>query len=149
MKFSEIERERWDELKPYIDTVLLPVSGLTGAEQPWEATQALELLRDALDPLEQLYKGRVVTYPAIHYGESDEQLERLVSEMCARLAASGFRYCVVVSGNERFASFHPKEASLVIVPAAGEGADFGSDYKARIRKAIESLWFPGGMKSNP
>ncbi|WP_274364614.1 DUF2487 family protein [Paenibacillus thermotolerans] len=144
MKFSDIDRERWDELKPYLDTVLLPVSGLTGAESPWEATVMLEKLRDALDPLEQLYKGRVVTYPAVHYAESDERLERLVGEMCGRLTAGGFRYCVVVSGNERLAAFRPKEASLVVVPEAGEAAEEGANYRARIRKAVESLWFGGG-----
>lgn len=145
MKFSDIERERWEELQPYLDTVLLPVSGMTGLEQPWEASQTLEQLRDALDPLEQMYRGRVVTYPAVHYAESDEELKRLLDELCLRFKKSGFRYCVVVSGNARLSGFRPEEASLVIVPLSGEQPELTGDYKTRVRKEVEALWF-GGKK---
>ncbi|WP_199614937.1 DUF2487 family protein [Paenibacillus alkalitolerans] len=145
MKFSDIERDRWEELKPYFDTAILPVSGMTGREQPWEATEALERLRDALDPIEQMFKGRVVIYPAVHYSESEEHLKRLVEETCRRLKACGFRHCVVVTGSGRLSSFGCEEASLVIAPpGAEEEADSGSGYRTRVRQAVEALWASGG-----
>lgn len=64
MKFSDIEEQTWDELRPYLDTAVLPVTGLNGGETPWEATRELEYLRDALDLIEIPFKGRIVTYPA-------------------------------------------------------------------------------------
>ena len=67
MKFSDIDKEQWPELKPYLDTVLLPVTGLSGDEQPWEATRGLEKLRDLIDAVEIPFHGRVVIYPAYHY----------------------------------------------------------------------------------
>ncbi|MGO4375464.1 DUF2487 family protein, partial [Paenibacillus sp. MCAF20] len=67
MKFSEIEKEQWEELRPYLDTCLLPVTGMDGSEQPYEATEWLERLRDIMDLIEIPFKGRVVTYPACHY----------------------------------------------------------------------------------
>ncbi|WJH37540.1 YpiF family protein [Paenibacillus sp. CC-CFT747] len=67
VKFSEIREEQWKDLQPYLDTCLLPITGLTGTESPWMTTEALEMLRDIMDLVENPYKGRLVTYPALHY----------------------------------------------------------------------------------
>ncbi|HZG78398.1 MAG TPA: DUF2487 family protein [Paenibacillus sp.] len=140
MKFSEIERDRWEELRPYLDTALLPLSGLTGAESPSDATAALERLRDALDPLEQAYRGRVVTYPALHYAANDEALAALADELCARLKASGFRYCVVVTGDPRLHALRVPNASAVLGPRP-ENADAPSElYRSLAKRTIEALW---------
>lgn len=134
MKFSEIEREKWKELSPYLDTVLLPLSGLTGREEPWEATEALERLRDALDPLERAYKGRVVTYPALHYAVSNEALVEVADELCDRLFASGFQYCIVVTGDEEVAALPFERPSAVIGPGGEE------PYELRARNVVATLW---------
>jgi hypothetical protein len=140
MKFSEIEQDRWQELRPYVDTALLPLSGLAGTETPFEATAALERLRDALDPLEQSYRGRVVTYPALHYAASDESLASLADELCARLKASGFRYCVVVTGDPRLHSLRVPNASAVLGPRP-ESNDAPSElYRSLAKRTIEELW---------
>jgi 23S rRNA (pseudouridine1915-N3)-methyltransferase len=97
MKFSDIEQKGWDELAPYLDTCLLPVTGLAGNEYPWEATKALEDLRDALDCLEVPFKGRIVTYPALHYLPVGEERETLVNSMCDKLKEKGFRYVIIVT----------------------------------------------------
>jgi len=140
MKFSEIEQERWEELRPYVDTVLLPLSGLTGTETPFEATAALERLRDALDPLEHTYRGRVVTYPALHYASGDEALEALADELCARFKASGFRYCVVVTGDPRLHELRVPNASAVLGPRP-EANDAPSElFRSRAKRTIEEMW---------
>jgi 23S rRNA (pseudouridine1915-N3)-methyltransferase len=142
MKFSDIERESWPELQPYVDTVLLPLSGLTGRELPWEATEALERLRDALDPLETAYKGRVVTYPAIHYAASDEALTALTDKLCERLYEIGFAYCVVVGGAERLLQLPLKKASALLVPKeAPAPAEKRIVYHKQVKETIEALWF--------
>lgn len=134
MKFSEIEREQWKELAPYLDTVLLPVSGLTGGEEPWEAVSALERLRDALDPLETAYRGRVVTYPALHYVNSDDELVKWTDELCDRLFAVGFQFCIVVTGDEKVAGLRFERPSAVIGPAGDEL------YAQQAKRMVESLW---------
>jgi 23S rRNA (pseudouridine1915-N3)-methyltransferase len=143
VKFSDIEREKWEELKPYLDTALIPLSGLTGGEQPWEATEALERLRDAMDPIEKTYYGRIVTYPAVHYAESDDALKRTVNELCRKLLESGFKYCMVVAASGRLADFRAEEASIVIAPPSGGQVESQSEYRSRIRAALEKLWFGG------
>lgn len=141
MKFSEIEQEQWPELQPYIDTVLLPLSGLTGCESPYEATEALERLRDALDPLESAYRGRVVTYPALHYAEDDETLAALADKLCVRLRDGGFKYCVVVAGHPRLLQWTIPNASAFIGPAEPDERFPAELYRSIAKRTIEGLWF--------
>lgn len=143
MKFSEISKDRWAELQPYLDTVLLPLSGLTGKESPVEATAALERLRDALEPLETSYKGRVITYPALHYAADDESLATLADKLCERLRESGFAYCVVVAGHSRWGQLNIPNASAVIGPnPENAGQDAEEPYRTRAKRCIEGLWHP-------
>lgn len=141
MKFSEIEQDRWEELAPYVDTVLLPLSGLKGTELPWEATEALERLRDALDPLESSFKGRVLTYPAVHYAVDDASLEELADALCERLAASGFAHCIVVIGSERLRKLRFARASAVIGPCIAEEGAEPEPYARRAKRAVEAVWY--------
>jgi hypothetical protein len=113
MKFSDIKGEEWDELKPYLDTCLLPVTGLTGTEQPWEATLELAKLKDALDALEIPYKGRVVTYPAMHYLFPGREASD-VDQACQQLRDAGFRYVVVVTANGDVAELSVPSADLLL-----------------------------------
>jgi 23S rRNA (pseudouridine1915-N3)-methyltransferase len=98
MKFSDVNTQSWNDLRPYVDTCLLPITGLSGLEQPWEAARALEELRDALDLFEIPYKGRVMTYPACHYIFADNGMEFL-NQICDQLKKSGFAYVIAVSAN--------------------------------------------------
>jgi len=140
MKFSDIDKERWPELKPYIDTALLPLSGLTGRESPHEATAALERLRDALDPIETAYRGRIVTYPALHYAEDDAALAELADKLCARLLDSGFAYCVAVAGDPRLAALRIPNASALIAPEPSDPDAPSEHYRSRAKRLIETLW---------
>jgi len=133
MKFSDIESGRWAELKPYLDTCLLPVTGLTGLEQPDEATQALEQLRDVMDAIEIPFTGRVVTYPACHY-VGDPAGGELVEALCQSLKRAGFRYVIVVSA--RLGQLNPPSADLRIVPDSTGSAPTG----AEIGQAVRDLW---------
>jgi 23S rRNA (pseudouridine1915-N3)-methyltransferase len=102
MKFSDVNEKTWDDLRPYVDTCLLPVTGLRGKEQPWEVTCALEDLRDALDLFEIPYKGRVLTYPALHYVSEDNALEQ-INEVCSQLKENGFAFVIAISANANLA----------------------------------------------
>ena len=93
MKFSEIRQTEWPSLMQYMDTCLLPVTGLIGTEQPWQAADKLERLRDLLDDIETPYNGRVVTYPAFHYTEEDT-LELTLNQLCNKLKQGGFHYVI-------------------------------------------------------
>ena len=132
MKFSEFDGERWGELQPYFDTCVLPVTGLSGSESPAEATAALERLRDLLELVEIPYKGRTVTYPAMHYTADDpEAVERTVG----KLREAGFKYAIVVAlaaGARRAES----GADLWVLPE--ENGEL-PDAKA-VSEAVQAMW---------
>ncbi|GLX68958.1 DUF2487 family protein [Paenibacillus glycanilyticus] len=132
MKFSDIAKEQWDELRPYLDTCLLPVTGMTGLEQPHEARIALEQLRDVMDLVEIPFKGRIVTYPAMHYGHGEAEL---INRTCQSLKGAGFRFVILISAvslNE----LECPEADLIICPSA----DGEAPSAAIVSKAVQALW---------
>ncbi|WP_426453600.1 DUF2487 family protein [Paenibacillus sp. S-38] len=148
MKFSEINEGQWEELRPYLDTCLLPVTGLTGAESPWQAARELEHLRDALDLLEIPFKGRTVTYPALHFTPAGDTvtLRSLLQQVCTGLRSEGFRYVVLVTAQ-------PEEVLSTEVLEAG-GADRilrcpqqqleqkGAEAKREAAGMLTDLWHP-------
>lgn len=140
VKFSEMEQDQWSSVKEYFDTVVLPVTGLKGNEQPWEATKALEELRDALDFLEIPYKGRTVTYPAIHY-INKEYGESAINMCCRQLKEAGFSYVVVVTADEELSSLDLAEADLFFFLNSSKTGVNPEDYKNEIALKLQQLWF--------
>jgi len=130
MKFSEIKKEEWPALKPYLDTCLLPVTGLDGSESPVEAADCLEKLRDVLDLIERPYRGRTVTYPAWHYVSDRETLEAQLAASVNKLREAGFRYVVIVTATDELAVGPQAGADLVVTPANS----------AEATKLIADLW---------
>ncbi len=141
MKFSEIDRKEWFKLKPYLDTCLLPVTGLDGSEEPWEAVQELEFLRNLLDFIEIPYKGRTVTYPAFHYVDYDSPAPAAIDRVCARLKQSGFRYVIVMTGQDGAIGGPLEHADLVLSAMDEEGRTMNSEaFKASVDQNVQALW---------
>lgn len=136
MKFSEIAEDQWGELRPYLDTCLLPVTGMTGIEQPYEATEALERLRDVMDLIEIPYKGRVVTYPALHYIDEETQAT-IVNRLCVSLKQSGFRYVIVISANNLAKLSCPDADITIFSQVEGENVN-----AATVSTLIQQMWNP-------
>jgi hypothetical protein len=139
MKFSDIKGEEWDELKPYLDTCLLPVTGLTGLEQPWEATLELSKLRDALEALEIPYKGRVVTYPAMHYVFPSREASD-IEQACRQLRKAGFGYVVVVTANSHVGSLALPSADLLIALDFQDDATEIKQQQRQFGVRMEQVW---------
>lgn len=141
MKFSDIERADWDGLKPYLDTCLLPVTGLSGLEEPWETTQELEYLRDVMDCVEGPYKGRIVTYPAFHYAEGPAAAPA-INEVCRKLKGAGFRYVIVISGHPAVGSLLLEDADLLLCPEAADQAQATSAqaFKEQAARDVRQMW---------
>ncbi|MCF2937628.1 YpiF family protein [Paenibacillus alkaliterrae] len=135
MKFSEISCEQWEELSPFLDTCLLPVTGMTGMVQPFEATAWLERLRDIMDLIEIPFKGRVVTYPAWHYISDHSAFAEMLNEWCASVKKAGFRYIIVVTANQTLNITGP-EIDLSLRP----DEDGGLPLQAEVSGAIRALW---------
>ncbi|MFF2089996.1 DUF2487 family protein [Paenibacillus sp. NPDC058174] len=142
MKFSDIAADQWEELRPYLDTCLLPVTGMTGTEQPYEATQALEKLRDVMDLIEIPFKGRVVTYPALHYIEETDK-SAAVEKLCARMKGIGFKFVIVVSAAEQNDLICPS-ADLLFTPDASGAIPAAP----AIAEAIQTAWNAGKDTDN-
>lgn len=132
MKFSEFDGERWAELQLYFDTAILPVTGLAGSESPDEASAALERLRDLLDLVEMPFKGRTVTYPALHYVAEDG---RTIDRVASGLKTAGFRHVIVVSLDRSHRAESPS-VDLWIVPEPD-----GSTPAARaVSETVQTMW---------
>ena len=127
MQFSEIAQDEWEDLKPYLDTCLLPVTGLNGKESPYEATEQLERLRDLLDSIERPYHGRTVTYPAYHFTCNMAKAEDEILHIAANLKSSGFRYVIVVTllemMKDRLAGTDRSSIDLIITPSEVQQID--------------------------
>ncbi|MBB6735448.1 DUF2487 family protein [Cohnella zeiphila] len=138
MKFSEFNKEEeWADLAPYLDTCLLPVTGLTGEETPPEAADKAAEAGKWLQPLELAFRGRTVTLPAYHYADvSDEgERERLV-RYCERVKRSAYRYLIVVTGEAGWTAQTIPPADLIAGPAeAGEEPD-----PEALKRAVAALW---------
>ena len=134
MRFSEFHEDNWGDLQPYMDTALLPVTGLTGSESPPAAADLVGAAGDWLAPVESAFKGRTVTYPAHHYiGPGDEGL---LNALCDRLKAGGFKHVVVVSGKPGWRSEDVPSADLFAFPAE---AGIEPDAEG-IRRQVADLW---------
>lgn len=134
MKFSDIKETDWQELKPYLDTCLLPVTGLSGDELPHEATKQLERLRDMLELIEIPFRGRVVTYPACHYTEL-ETMHGMVERLCGSLKKTGFRFVIVATANETL-RLSVQSADYVLAP--GDNGKWPS--AEEVSQAVQALW---------
>ncbi|WP_068775419.1 DUF2487 family protein [Paenibacillus sp. FJAT-26967] len=140
MKFSEITEKEWPGLQLYLDTCILPVTGMTGNEQPWEAGDALEGLRDILDGIEFPYKGRVVTYPALHYCEGNDSGRAYIEQTCRGLRSAGFTYVVVVTAKPEIAEFVLQEADLLLSVPEEALREQGREAKRIAGEKITQLW---------
>ncbi|MBD7968063.1 DUF2487 family protein [Paenibacillus gallinarum] len=146
MKFSEITSEDWVDLQPYLDTCLLPYTALTGQESPYETVSVLERLRDFLDYVEIPFKGRIVTYPAVHYSQAS-QLQQL-NELCSHLKAGGFKYVIVMTADEALVQAELPEADLVLsLSALSSRKDKDelshvnvNEFKKDIQSQIYQMW---------
>jgi hypothetical protein len=142
MKFSEIMQNDWEELKPYLDTCLLPITGLSGLEQPWEAGDRLEALRDAMDLIEIPYRGRIVTMPAVQYMPG-QAYAALLEDLCVNLRASGFRHIIAITAAAEASGMLPAAADLQLYVDPESLAAAFEDVKASIDAQIQALWSRG------
>lgn len=114
MKFSDINQEQWSELQPYLDTCLLPLTGLTGREEPSAVTQGLERLRDVMDVIERPFAGRVVTYPAIQYIYEHTDFPAIVNQTIMNLKKGGFSFVIIMTASPEIEALEFKQADLFI-----------------------------------
>ncbi|MED4956329.1 DUF2487 family protein [Paenibacillus macerans] len=142
MKFSEVEASGWEELRPYLDTCLVPVTGLTGLERPYEVTEKLERLKSVMDWVEIPFKGRVVTYPSIQY--AGDRLSQAINKVCENVKRSGFAYAIVISADLDWADEELPNADLIITPGRFSGPDpDGGSAAGRVKEKVQHLWTGG------
>lgn len=135
MRFGDVSRDEWPALQPYLDTCLLPVTGLAGCEPPPEAADRVAAAGAVLKPLEQRFHGRTVTMPAFHYcGEKD--MDKL-ADVCRKLKEeAGFRHVVLVTGTPGLLA-ERLPADLIVQPLPGERLEQTAQ---RAAEAVIRLW---------
>ncbi|MWV44698.1 DUF2487 family protein [Paenibacillus sp. HJL G12] len=142
MKFSEVDEASWQELQPYFDTCLIPYTGLTGMENPMQATAALERLRDFMDLVEIPFKGRMITYPAFQYGLQQDL--SLFNEICRNVKGTGFKHVVVMSADCMLREEELPEADLILSRLAMNEQE-GKELTAAVQAKIQNLWNPAHL----
>ncbi|WP_164821757.1 DUF2487 family protein [Paenibacillus koleovorans] len=141
MKFSDIDRKEWFKLQPYLDTCVIPVTGLDGTEEPWKAVQELEFLRSLLEFVEIPYKGRIVTYPALHYVDYEADSSPMIEQVCGNLKRAGFRYTIVMAADWKAVPGELTQADLVLVPQETDGRAMNSEsFKQLVDAKVQQLW---------
>ncbi|NDI34373.1 DUF2487 family protein [Chengkuizengella sediminis] len=138
MKFSEIEKNIWEEHQEYLDTCVLPYTGLTGDENPMETTKALEDLRDILEWIEIPFKGRVVTYPAVHFSLEGQYLESYFKTICLNLKKQGFKYIILISHRSEIHNLNLQDFGLLLTPSENE--EENANLKEEISNKVQALW---------
>ncbi|MDB5055898.1 MAG: hypothetical protein JWM44_3948 [Bacilli bacterium] len=138
MKFSDIEKANWPELQPYLDTCLLPITGLTGDESPWEVTEALEKLRDLMDLVEIPFKGRVVTYPSMQYRMEAESLTSFINALCLKLKAAEFKHVIVITADLSISELVFSECDLLISAKALDHEQ--GNLASVVTSLVQGLW---------
>ncbi|QTH44882.1 DUF2487 family protein [Cohnella sp. LGH] len=142
MKFSEIDPQSWPELQPYLDTCLLPLSGLTGQESPSEATEKVARTGEWLSPLEEAFRGRTVTMPAYHYGAGGPEHIGKINELIASWRNDGFRYVVLVCGQP--IDLSEADADAYICPSAEQE----EPDDRTIAQSVADLWRSRAKSAN-
>lgn len=138
MKFSDFDRQSWEENGRYYDTCLIPVTGLSGAEDPVDTIEVLERLGDFLDRIERPYRGRIVVYPAVQYRAGTAESE-YINDICRNVKSSYFQYTVVVSADISLSSTDIYESDLVLSMTAFEHVT-KSELNLEIGRRIQEMW---------
>lgn len=141
MKFSDIEQDKWEQLKPYLDTCLLPLTGLRGYESPAEATKRLEELRDALECLERPFHGRLVTYPAMHFIVDDKSAQ-FVNELVRRLKENGFKYVIVLTIQSDLDKWVLDDSDLFLCVDPLMVKEKPQEIREILNKKVSQMWRP-------
>jgi 23S rRNA (pseudouridine1915-N3)-methyltransferase len=140
MKFSDFDVSSWEENRRFYDTCLLPLTGLTGMENPPDTAGALERLRDFMDLVEKPFQGRIVTYPALQY--SGEGCIGLINDICRKVKSSGFQYTVVLTADMDVTEQQIAESDLVLSLPNLDAAQ-QSMISALVRGKIQEMWQRG------
>ncbi|MDI4645509.1 DUF2487 family protein [Cohnella hashimotonis] len=134
MRFSEFDENNWSDLQPYLDTAVIPVTGLQGGERPPDAAELVGAAGDWLAPIESAFKGRTVTYPAHHYvGPGDEAP---LDAVCARLKSGGFKFVIVVSGKSGWDKTGVPSADLFACPTE----EVSEPDAETLRRSVSEMW---------
>ncbi|SET51937.1 DUF2487 family protein [Paenibacillus sp. NFR01] len=137
MKFSEFDGKKWEENGAYYDTCLIPYTGLSGAETPVQAAEALERLRDFLELAEVPFQGRLVTYPAIQYAEPGNW--GYVNGICSKVKSSNFKFVIVMSADAELSVTDLYESDLTLSLRGFPGIT-QQEISRRIGAEIERMW---------
>ena len=133
-EFSEITPDKWDELKPFLDTALLPVTGLDGSESPatllrnnWNVCVICLTCSSVLSAVEPSHIRRFILFMT-----SKRRVLEL-AQVAGNLKQAGFRHVVIVTLVEELAddlTSMGESIDLVITPNESE----------QVQERIASMW---------
>lgn len=136
LRFSDVDQKTWSQWQPFVDTAVVPLTGLDGTETPWEMRQRLEILRDLLDITEQPFKGRVLVLPAVQYAFSEYQLK----SMAKNLRHQGYHFIITVAAWRRPASPNYDDKKYIDFEIFYNQDTSEHEQQQVIRLGIERIW---------
>lgn len=132
MLYHQLEQEKWDSIKAYVDTCVIPCSSITGAEAVWDWKQKISHLEYAKRWLEAAYSGRLLIAPDVLY--LDGAYETVV-KVTSNLKNQGFRFVVLLSDSTWTAL--PKGVDELLYFPSGS---FSDEHKKQIQGKVITLW---------
>ena len=90
-----------------------------------------------MDLAEIPFKGRLVTYPAVQYGNTEDI--KLLNEVCHNVKSSGFKFVVIMTADVELSIEDVPESTLVLSRRRLEASE-GIPLSAIVTGQISEMW---------
>ena len=98
-----------------------------------------------MDLAEIPFKGRLVTYPAVQYGNTEDI--KLLNEVCHNVKSSGFKFVVIMTADVELSIEDVPESTLVLSRRRLEASE-GIPLSAIVTGQISEMWQTGKLSLN-
>lgn len=110
MRLREMNKEEWQKVASYVDTLCLPIYSLSLADKQWQDL-SMKKCEYVANSLEKQLTGRVLLLPAICYtGEELSVFRDYLRSLLQSWKNSGFHYVILI-GNQKYLLGEDEEES--------------------------------------
>lgn len=141
MNYNEIKLEQWQEIQPFIDTVVIPVVQLKPWDEPTAISDKIKRLKTAEGWLERFFTGRILIMPEIVAVHGWQPFDFKNAEKS--FAEAGYKYVLFIQLNEDSRLNRGQQnLSCIDVPSFDEMKE--SSFAEKINQVVLSLWNKDG-----
>jgi hypothetical protein len=142
VRLSQVKADEWDQMAPYVDTVLLPVYRIRFPEKRLDVAEAKRINRVAALVEEEL-KGRLLlTSPIPYTTEHTDVWEHYLCEVVRDLAAAPFPHVVILAPREWDWTGRSLDSNVLITRVGAE-----EETETASKQVVSQIisWWQGGL----